>query len=134
MLTTTGGGTGTLVGAPAESGDGERPGVEVESVFIVLPTYELPYVTRMANNLTISHCTSHENLNGQPAFTSNDGCGFDLDGGVTNSAVSTKVKRGTSVSTKHPTKYSPLVLRRWSTPSPSGMPALAFSSATLARR
>jgi hypothetical protein len=41
----------------------------------------------MANNLTISHCVSHDNLNGQPVFTSNDGCGFDLDGGVTNSIV-----------------------------------------------
>jgi hypothetical protein len=41
----------------------------------------------MANNLTISHCVAHDNLNGQPPFTSNDGCGFDLDGGTTNSVI-----------------------------------------------
>ena len=30
---------------------------------------------------------AHDNANGQPAFDSNDGCGFDLDGGTTNSVI-----------------------------------------------
>ena len=33
-----------------------------------------------ANNVTIAHSTSHHNHNGHPDNTSNDGCGFDLDG------------------------------------------------------
>lgn len=37
------------------------------------------------NNLTISHCVSYRNGNG-PAH-SNDGGGFDLDGGATNSVI-----------------------------------------------
>ena len=35
----------------------------------------------------ISHCVSYENANGHAPDTSNDGCGFDLDGGATNSVV-----------------------------------------------
>ena len=104
-----------------------------ESCVVVLSAVQLPeHGIRMANNLTISHCTSHENLNGQPAFTSNDGCGFDLDGGVTNSVVRYQILDGLLG------KYDPttvtIVLRRLSILSPSGMPALDFSFATLAHR
>ena len=37
------------------------------------------------NNGTISRCVSHSNSNGNPLVM--DGCGYDLDGGSTNSAV-----------------------------------------------
>ena len=40
-----------------------------------------------ANNGTITHCVSHSNGNGKEAGTSGDGCGFDLDGGTSNSVV-----------------------------------------------
>ena len=39
------------------------------------------------NNGTISHCVSHDNMNGKPPGSSNDGCGFDLDGGSSNSVI-----------------------------------------------
>lgn len=39
------------------------------------------------NNGTISHCVSFSNSNGHPPHTSNDGGGFDLDGGTTNSLI-----------------------------------------------
>jgi hypothetical protein len=40
-----------------------------------------------ANNGLITSCVSHSNGNGKPPGTSNDGCGFDLDGGTSNSVV-----------------------------------------------
>jgi hypothetical protein len=39
-----------------------------------------------ANNVTFRHCVSHDNLNGF-ASGQNDGGGFDLDGGATNSLI-----------------------------------------------
>ena len=38
-----------------------------------------------ANNVTVSHCVSHHNLNGFAPGSGTDGGGFDIDGGVSNS-------------------------------------------------
>lgn len=42
-----------------------------------------------ANNVSVRHCVSHHNRNGYPLGTlnGNDGGGFDIDGGVSNSVI-----------------------------------------------
>ena len=40
-----------------------------------------------ANNLTIARCVAYNNSMGHAPFSSSDGCGFDFDGGVTNSVL-----------------------------------------------
>ena len=40
-----------------------------------------------ANAVRIAHCVAYNNFNGHPAGNSNDGGGFDLDGGTSNCVV-----------------------------------------------